>query len=224
LRQQSSKCFETAVQAAVSKANLDASDAFRGALADARAECFKQVEESRAREESTRQSALEEIQASRAREDLEHKALYDAAVEKAALAESVRRLEESRLREEAIRQSEVEERLAARRSLANANERTIDAVQHAHGQTLSFTLALQNGSAQLPQEPDAGKSSKEKKFRALLDEADCDDNFDELWSAGIKSALGVTKVSDKDLLDLGLSKHNISFLKDAAGAATASKD
>jgi len=108
LRQQSSKCFETAVQAAVSKANLDASDAFRGALADARAECFKQVEESRAREESTRRSALEEIQASRAREDLEHKALYDAAVEKAALAESVRRLEESQLREEAIRQSRMQ--------------------------------------------------------------------------------------------------------------------
>jgi len=72
---------------------------------------------------------------------LEHNARFDTAVEKAALAEPMRRLEESRLREEAIRQSEFEERLAARRSLANADERAIDAVQHAHGQTLSFTLA-----------------------------------------------------------------------------------
>ena len=68
-------------------------------------------------------------------------ARFDTAVEKAALAEPMRRLEESRLREEAIRLSEFEERLAARRSLANTDERTIDAVQHAPGQTLSFTLA-----------------------------------------------------------------------------------
>ena len=42
---------------------MDTSDDVRGALADARDECFENVEESRAREEFTRRSAPEEIQA-----------------------------------------------------------------------------------------------------------------------------------------------------------------
>ena len=59
----STKCFETAVQAVASKVNMDTSDDVRGALADARDECFDNVKESRAREEFTRRSAPEEIQA-----------------------------------------------------------------------------------------------------------------------------------------------------------------
>jgi len=75
----STKCFETAVQAVASKVNMDTSDDVRGALADARDECFENVEESRAREESTRRSAPEEIQGSFL-EIFEHNACHGGSI------------------------------------------------------------------------------------------------------------------------------------------------